>query len=59
MTGYQGPQRLEDAIDWQLVVKRYNRSNHGGDDLNEDEEERNGTIPTNNKNHIDTLNENP
>ena len=57
LAGYHGPQRLEDAIDWALVVRRYHKSIDGGDDVSDEEEEKNGILP-NNKNHMDAYNDN-
>lgn len=55
---HHGPQRLEDALDWKMVVKRYYKM-QGVDDENmsEDEDERNGTVHGSNNNHVDAAND--
>lgn len=53
---HHGPQRLEDALDWKAVVKRYYKM-QGSEEYSDDEEERNGLLNGSNNNHIDSLNE--
>ncbi|XP_052256426.1 ankyrin-3-like [Dreissena polymorpha] len=40
-----GPQRLEDAIDWKSVVKRYYKMQRGGEDFSDDEDEEKTDLP--------------
>ena len=53
--GHHGPQRLEDALDWRAVVRRYHKMQGGADDTPEDDDERNGTIPGVGKHLLDPV----
>ncbi|XP_060553271.1 serine/threonine-protein phosphatase 6 regulatory ankyrin repeat subunit C-like isoform X2 [Ruditapes philippinarum] len=53
---HHGPQRLEDAIDWKAVVKRYYKM-QGVDESSDDDDEKNGILNHSNNNHIDALND--
>ncbi|XP_060558275.1 uncharacterized protein LOC132718575 [Ruditapes philippinarum] len=53
---HHGPQRLEDAIEWKAVVKRYYKM-QGVDESSDDDDEKNGILNHSNNNHIDALND--